>query len=514
MIDRTPHDNRTTVEALEPRRLLAAGDFGSVTILGAGKIDAGFDVALDADGNLHVTGVFQGKLDFDPDPKRRSILRTTSDGADDRDIFAAKYAPDGELLWARSFGGELEDFARHIALDPRGNVLLAGLINRQGIFRTGDIQRDVRTRGDIDAFVAKLSPNGRLRWVGTIGGRETDDIGGLAVDDAGEVYVSGSVRLEGDLDPGPRSRRITTRGVDDSYVSRLSGDDGSLVWSQVFGEESSLETGGDLAVDNDGRLFISGSFVNEIDFARTRPEARFTLEADDFDGYIARLRTASGRFDYVHAVTAEDDQTVDDLAVGPDGSVFITGTFEGQADFDPSSAERLLEAEGEQDAFVARYSRNGSVLWASAFGPVEDSDEDGELRPLSIAVDAEGDVYTAGIILDEAEIDFDPGPGEFIIISDKDNDAEPISDEEREPTNAYVAKLSGGAGGLRYAKLIGDEDGSVRINGLAIDPSTREPVAVGDFIDRTDFDPGPEQEIRRTRDDEDDNDVFILRLLA
>jgi hypothetical protein len=511
MTDRinAPRHPPSSIESLEPRRMLAAGDFGSVVTLGSGKIDAARDVAADAEGNLYVAGSFQVKLDLDPHPDRRFMIRSFDD---DPDAFIAKYAPDGQVLWARAFGGEHTDSAQRLAVSPRGDVFLAGLINRQATFRTGDRLVNVRTRGDIDPFVAKLSPNGRLRWVGTIGGPRDDQLAGLAVDPAGEVYVSGSIRLEGDLDPGPRGRRITTRGVDDFFISRLSGEDGSLVWSQVFGEESTLETGGALATDGDGHLFIAGSFVREIDFARRQSEQRFTVEAEHLDGYIARLRTATGRFDYVHAIGADDDQTIEDIAVDARGSVFVTGTFESESDFDPSAAQRLLRAEGGQDAFVARYSSNGSLLWASALGPEAGSDEDVELLPLALAVDAAGDVYSTGIIEDEGLIDFDPGPGEFLILSDKDNDAEPIPDEQRRATNAYVSKLSGGAGAWRYARVIGGDEGSLRAHALAADPTTGELIIAGLFIDRADFDPGDAAEIRRTRDDEDDTDIFILRL--
>ena len=126
---------------------------------GGGENDRGYGVAIDARGNVYVTG------------------RTTSFGSGKEDAFLLKYTPEGELLWERTWGGSKRDWAGGIAVDARGNVYLTGGTCSFGAGK--------------DLFLLKYTPEGEMLWEKTSGERENDWAGGVTIDSQGNLYVIG-----------------------------------------------------------------------------------------------------------------------------------------------------------------------------------------------------------------------------------------------------------------------------------------------------------------------------------
>jgi uncharacterized protein (TIGR03437 family) len=105
------------------------------------------------------------------------------------DAFVAKIAPNGDVLWATYLGGSDQDAAVALALDPQGNVYVAG--------NTSSIDFPVSTphigpAGQNSVFVTKFSPNGEMSYSATLGGEATNTAVALAVDAGQNAYVAGS----------------------------------------------------------------------------------------------------------------------------------------------------------------------------------------------------------------------------------------------------------------------------------------------------------------------------------
>lgn len=102
-------------------------------------------------GNVYVTGVFQGTVDFDTGP---STYNLTSAG--DKDVFVAKYSATGTLVWAISLGGTGTDTGNGIAVSSSGNVYVVGGFSNTATFGSGSATVSLTSAGSTDAFVAKL----------------------------------------------------------------------------------------------------------------------------------------------------------------------------------------------------------------------------------------------------------------------------------------------------------------------------------------------------------------------
>jgi hypothetical protein len=217
---------------------------------GATSYDHGNGIAVDASGNVLVTGFFNGTVDFGGG----SLV---SAGVDD--IFVAKFSGvNGAHVWSKRFGATWYDNGNGIGVDASGNVLVTGFFYGTVNFGGGPLA----SAGSYDVFVAKFSgASGAHLWSKRFGDYSDDAGLGIAVDGSGNVLVTGYFYGNVDFGSGP----LPNGGGDDIFVAKYSGVDGNPLWSKRFGG-SSDDTGASVAADGSGNVLLTGSFNSIVDF--------------------------------------------------------------------------------------------------------------------------------------------------------------------------------------------------------------------------------------------------------
>ena len=170
-------------------------------------------VATDGDGNVYIVG-------------------GTGGGAS-----VAKYSAAGALRWERQLGTSESDWAEGAATDSDGNVYIAG---------TAEGSLGGPNRGGIDAWLAKYSPAGALRWKRQLGTAESDGASGVATDGDGNVYIAGGTGCCVGAPPGA-----------DAWVAKYSAM-GALRWKRQL-KTSEGEAAYGVATDGDGNVYIAGT---------------------------------------------------------------------------------------------------------------------------------------------------------------------------------------------------------------------------------------------------------------
>jgi hypothetical protein len=168
--------------------------------------DRGHCVTVDASGNVLVTGVFKGTVDFGGGA-------LTSAG--DHDIFLAKYDANGSLLWSQRFGGTEGDAAHSVDTDGSGNVFVTGSFQGSADFGGGPLT----SAGGRDMFVAKYDPNGNHIWSKRFGGVNHANASSLSVDGSGNVFVVGGFAGTADFGGGPLTS--VPLGATDIFVAGM-----------------------------------------------------------------------------------------------------------------------------------------------------------------------------------------------------------------------------------------------------------------------------------------------------
>ncbi len=328
--------------------------------------DRGLDVAVDAEGFVHVVGYFGGTVDFDPDPNAEHLV-TSAGGVD---AFVARFDPDGRLDWVRTFGGDgpsLIDAAASVAIDPiTGDVLVAGTFTGSTDFDPLNAGGERTSRGLNDLALARYDAQGTLVWVRTLGGFGLDGGSAVAVDDNGRIYLGGGFQGVVDVDPGPGSRILTSDFFGDALLLQFDAE-GQLNWARAFGG-SDIELIAGLAPLDDG-VVVNGAFQGTLDLdGHGNAEVSSAGGADIF---VARLDLNGANLWDQH-VGDTQDQWPRASVVDPLGHVYQAGRFTGSVDFDPEvddpDGNDILEASGPSDGFVWKLTPDGQFDWVRAIG--------------------------------------------------------------------------------------------------------------------------------------------------
>ncbi|HWH70371.1 MAG TPA: SBBP repeat-containing protein, partial [Candidatus Sulfotelmatobacter sp.] len=233
---------------------------------GAGEARAN-GVALDAVGNVLVTGSFTGVADF-------GGVTLTSAGLED--VFTAKYDPAGNLLWARRFGDFGSDQANGVAADGSGNVWVTGSFNYTVTFGTTSLT----SYGGKDVFVAMYDGSGNAVWAKRAGGTEADEAQAVGVDSAGNCYIAGYFYDVAYFDTETVTVMAQVNKTSDLFVAKYRGD-GSLVWVRQAGGVWS-ESANALALDGGGNLLLAGKFFYTATFGNLSVTASGGGYPEDF----------------------------------------------------------------------------------------------------------------------------------------------------------------------------------------------------------------------------------------
>ncbi len=333
----------------------SSGDYIWAKSLGGTSEDIGNSIALDDSGNIYVAGYFRLTADFDPGTGSADTAYLT--GAGWEDIFFAKYSNSGDYIWAKSLGGPFEaDIGNSIALDDSGNVYLTGYFRDTADFDPGPGTANLISAGNPDIFFAKYSSSGNYIWAKRLGGT-FDDYGlSMALDDTGNVYITGYFEGTVDFDPGPGTASLTSAGYpsvtrSDIFFAKYSSS-GNYLWAKSLGgigwDESTS-----IALDGTGNVYVTGYFQITADFDPGPGTANLT-SAGNWDIFFAKY-SSSGEYIWAKKLGGTSDDGGCSIALDSTGNVYVTGSFGGTADFDPGPGTVNLFSAGGADIFFAAF---------------------------------------------------------------------------------------------------------------------------------------------------------------
>lgn len=421
--------------------------------------------AVDPSGNVFVSGYFRGTMDADPGPA--VLMMTVPPGQSG--IYISKFNPSGKLLWAKPIVGNSNTTTRDLAVDPAGNVYMAGNYQGevdfdpgQGVFIMGN-----PTYGN--SFICKLNPDGNFLGAWAFSGGASTPFS-IAVDASQNIYTTGHFSALTDFDPSFLGETSFEADLSpDMYVVKLDHD-GHFQWARHIAEvaDTARIKPASIAVDNNGNVYITGEFFGTVDFDPGAGNFNITAVGieDEFgtvdDAFICKL-DANGDFIWAGSISSEFHSKGTDIQVDEDGNFYVVGYSDGITDLDPGSANLPMTL--PMSGFICKFDPNENLVWGHQMA-------DHYILPQSIALDADGNLYTTGSF--GISVDFDPGPGTYfmgpngggdIFISVFDNDG-----------NFSWAQKSGGAG-----NEIGVD--------IAVDPGTLNIFTTGTFTGTADFDP-------------------------
>lgn len=432
----------------------ASGNLVWVKHIGGEKNDVGSGIAIDGIGNILITGSFYGTVDFDPGEGSNvfsiPLLYYSSGGTPylyGSDIFICKLDADGNFIWARQVGGNLDDIGKAIATDASGNVFTTGEYSAENPSDSVPLDSvdfdpgpETFNLGGGGGFISKLDEGGDFVWARQFGRNSGGSVacGGVCVltwfhtisfesitlDASGNVYSTGSfISTDNDFDPGETVYNMDALGTRDAFVCKLTNE-GNFVWARQFGRSGATASARDLAVDAGGNVYSTGYFIGKVDFDPGAGVVTLTSTnpPGQADIFVSKL-TATGNYGWAKSVGTSEYDLGTSIAVDAQANVYYTGYFDGKADFDPGSKKYLLTSTG-YDCFISSLTTTGAFRWARKLGG------SGDDWATAISVDDDLNIYTTGGF--SVSVDFDPNESIYELTSAGSSDA-------------FVLKLSQGS---------------------------------------------------------------------
>lgn len=469
------------------------------TFFGGIGSDEGFAIAVDSAGAAYVTGTT-----YSNNFNTFAPLQTINRGGK-YDAFVTKINAAGSaIVYSTYLGGGAEDSGHGIAVDASGNAFVAGITNSQD-FNTRNAFQPTITGLTEDAFIAKISADGaNLLFSSYLGGSNIDQAFAIALDSAGDAYVTGSTASADFNVKNPI--QATYRGGFDAFVAKIKGDGSQIVYSTWVGGNAFDEAYG-VAVDSLGNAYIAGTtastnfnvinamqpnnagisdaFVTKINpqgsalvystyIGGSKLDVAYGIAvdanknayitghtfSDDYpistalqdvnrgnaDAFVTRINANGAAFVYSTYLGGGQGDFGRGIAVDSSSNAYITGRTASN-DFPTSNALQLTNR-GNQDAFVAKLNLTGSTLTYSTYlGGGQDD------LGFGIAVDGSGNAYVTG---DTRSTDF--------------NTKNPLQAANRGGLDAFVSKLTTTGSALTYSTYLGGSGEDLGL-GVALDIS-------------------------------------------
>jgi hypothetical protein len=368
--------------------------------IGSTSSDYGNSITVDASGNVYITGYYQATADFDPGTGTANLTSVAG-----WDAFFAKYDSNGNYIFAKSIGGTTNQTGRHITLDASGNIYIAGYFGGTMDFDPGPGVASSTSAGNLDTYFAKYDNNGNYLWGKSIGGTSVEDCYNIKVDAGGNVYVAGFFSLTVDFDPSIGTANLTSAGGHDIFFAKYDNN-GNYLWANRVGAAND-DTGKDIAIDASGGIYITGDYQGTADFDSGSGIANLTAAGMN-DIFLTKY-DASGNYLWAKSIGGTNDDNCYSIGIDGGENIYLTGVFDGTADFDPSAATATITTIGMADIFIAKYDNNGNYIWAKNMGSTNNEYSN------CITVDAAGIFYITGQY--GSTVDFDPGAGTATLTS-------------------------------------------------------------------------------------------------
>jgi len=298
------------------------------------------------------------------------------------------------------------------------------------------------------------------------GGDHGETCNDIAIDVQGNIYATGEFTPPADFDPGPGFSEEWYGGM---YLSKFDSS-GWWQWSRTWGDTYD-DFANAVAADTLGNVYVTGGFTGECDFDPGLGEDLHTG-----GGAFVTKFDPSGNFMWAEVWGVGYDEG-NDLVIDSSGSIWVTGLFRGDADFDPGPSVFEYTSHGFEDIFITRLNSDGGFVDAVAWGgPRSDIGE-------GIALDSLGSVYATGSF--QNDVDFNPALG----IEEWHHASGP------KLPDAFLVKYSGS---LEYDwSRTWCGHSTCKLRGYRVASSVQGNVYVaGSFAGTGDFDPGPGKFLR------------------
>jgi hypothetical protein len=401
-------------------------------------------MAMDSQGNSYVVG-YTASNNF---PTINAFQPVTGGQGD---AFVVKFNSAGTPVYSTYLGGNYLDMGYGIAVDGAGNAYVTGNTGSSNFPIANAFQPNYA--GGWDSFVTKISADGSSLIYSTyLGGSGTEGGGAIAVDAAGNAYITGDTQSGNFPTHNAYQPNHASTGSTDLFITKLNATGQGLIYSTYLGGSFGGESGLGIAADANGYAYITG-YTTSGNFPISnayQPNCYFGA-AGCWDAFVTKFSPDGQNLVYSTYLGGNDVEYVDmGSAITTDGAgnAYVTGST-GSTNFPVLNAYQPAYG-GQIDAFLSKFSSAGALTYSSMLGG-NNSDVGG-----AIALDYQGNIYIGGLTISD----------DFPVV----NAIQPAMGGFED---AFVTKFNAGGQSLGYSTYLGgtNDREEYGIVGIGVDGS-------------------------------------------
>lgn len=301
-------------------------------------------------------------------------------------------------------------------------------------------------------FFSSIYAQVNTEWVFNIGGTgNQEQTYSIAVDNAGNTYVTGLIFSTADFDPSAAVATYTASAQGSTYIAKYDAS-GNYVWAKVL-QSVSANAGLSIQLNSANEIVIGGYFNGTCDFDPSGATANlisggsndlFFAKYDNNGNYIWAKRIGGSTSDYLNSIRIDSND-----------NIWITGYFTSTVDFDPGAGVSTYTSNGGLDIFVAKYTTAGNYVWNKAIGGT------GADQGTTLDFDSFGNIYLTGHFF--GSFDFDTGAGVTTVTSSGGTD---IFINKLDPTGNFIWVKTLGSTDLDYGySIVVDASDNIYVTG-------------------------------------------------
>ena len=325
--------------------------------------------------------------------------------------FAIKLDPNGDLKWAKRWGGSSNDQVTDIAVDSLGNVNIVGWVTNPGAsLDPNDLDKKTTTSGN-NAFLLQLNPEGNTNFIKDWSSKGISRARGVAIQKGGTIIIVLDFARQpielGTNEDGQVETTFKPSKKSTGLLVAINGQTGTFEWKREFNREIGLQPTAGIALDREDNIFVGGDVDkgqpdgNLIDDTLLeRPNSSTTLDLEHKNAFLLKTnKEGIGEWAYRWG-NSTDETRLRKVVTSPDGTVTAVGSFRGSLAIhdEATLGDNSMK---HKNPFIVHLTGNGEYVWQ------ERLESKGVFHPLDAAVDPFGRIYVSGYAHKNIA-DFDP----------------------------------------------------------------------------------------------------------
>lgn len=350
--------------------------------------ERGKSIATDLSGNVFITGWFQSdSITFG----NTTLYNATIDGT--ADIFIVKYNNVGNILWAKSFGGNSQDAGASISTNKFGDVFVTGYFQSSKINFSTQL---INNSGLQDIFIAKFDLNGNFTWVKSFGGSYNDEPSSITVDKYGNAIITGGFSSF-TINFGSFILTRLMSPIPAVFVAKINSN-GNCVWARTFGNDGYQRNdfSNGVATDDVGNVFIVGYFNSNIIACGLDTLKRSSDYTGTYSDIFIAKYDSNGLGVWAKSAKGFRNDNINSIVTDKNGNLYITGYFSGDEIAFGNTKLYNNSVDGYMEFFIAKYNNNGNLIWVKgAKGDSKFKGHDSDMGT-SLTTNIDGEIFILG----------------------------------------------------------------------------------------------------------------------